>query len=326
MQQYENAVHLALEADDIDLACSCADLAACGPAGLQRELWLQCAKHVVQTQTSMEDAMAFLLRTDLLTVEDILPFFPDFSVIDGFKTEICDTLEGYVTRIDALKDDMDRTSTTAANIQQEIDRLSNRTVQIDAEHRCMQCVSPLLQRQLYLFPCRHGFHVDCLTQLVAQNLSPRRLRRLIQLQNELAAADGTLEQPTASPTKSKVSSSSLPLGSSLERLREHVRPQAIVDVITAGFSVGVASGRRVLAPLDPSMNIRRAAKDKASSQADSAAASVTSASWTAELDNLRAELNTIVAGACPICTLSVQNITVPFGDNQYHQDDDDWIV
>lgn len=326
MQQYENAVHLALEADDIDLACSCADLAACGPAGLQRELWLQCAKHVVQTQTSMEDAMAFLLRTDLLTVEDILPFFPDFSVIDGFKTEICDTLEGYVTRIDALKGDMDRTSTTAANIQQEIDRLSNRTVQIDAEHRCMQCVSPLLQRQLYLFPCRHGFHVDCLTQLVAQNLSPRRLRRLIQLQNELAAADGTLEQPTASPTKSKVSSSSLPLGSSLERLREHVRPQAIVDVITAGFSVGVASGRRVLAPLDPSMNIRRAAKDKASSQADSAAASVTSASWTAELDNLRAELNTIVAGACPICTLSVQNITVPFGDNQDHQDDDDWIV
>lgn len=326
MQQYENAVHLALEANDIDLACSCADLAARGPPGLQRELWLQCAKHVVQTQTSMEEAMAFLLRTDLLTVEDILPFFPDFSVIDGFKTEICDTLENYVTRIDALKDDMDRTSITAVNIQQDIDQLSKRTIEVDAEHRCMQCSTALLQRQLYLFPCRHGFHADCLTQLVAQHLSPRRLRRLLQLQNELAAADGTLEPSPTSPTKSKVSSSSLPLGSSLERLREHVRPQAIVDAITAGFTVGVASGRRVLAPLDPSMSIRRAAKDKASSQTDSATTSVMSPSWTAELDNLRAELNTIVAGACPICTLCVQNITAPFTDDTDHQDDDDWIV
>lgn len=327
LQQYENAVHLALEANDIDLACSCADLAAHGPSGLQRELWLQCAKHVVQSQASMEDAMAFLHRTDLLTVEDILPFFPDFSVIDGFKTEICDTLEGYVTRIDALKENMERTSVTAANIQQDIDRLSKRTIEIDTEHRCMQCATALLQRQFYLFPCRHGFHADCLTQLVTQHLSSRRLRRLLQLQNELAAADGTSEPRPTSPTKSKVSSSSFPLSTSLERLREHVRPQAIVDAITAGLSVGVASGRRALAPLDPSMSIRPASKGKSSTQAESANASVTSASWTAQLDKLRAELNTIVAGTCPICTLSVRNITAPFPDEKDHEGDDaDWIV
>ena len=271
--------------------------------------------------------MAFLHRTDLLTVEDVLPFFPDFSVIDGFKTEICDTLEGYVTRIDALKENMERTSVTAANIQQDIDRLSKRTIEIDTEHRCMQCATALLQRQFYLFPCRHGFHADCLTQLVTQHLSSRRLRRLLQLQNELAAADGTSEPPPTSPTKPKVSSSSFPLSTSLERLREHVRPQAIVDAITAGLSVGVASGRRALAPLDPSMSIRPASKGKSSTQAESANASVTSASWTAQLDKLRAELNTIVAGTCPICTLSVRNITAPFPDEKDHEGDDaDWIV
>ena len=191
----------------------------------------------------------------------------------------------------------------------------------------MQCATALLQRQFYLFPCRHGFHADCLTQLVTQHLSSRRLRRLLQLQNELAAADGTSEPRPTSPTKSKVSSSSFPLSTSLERLREHVRPQAIVDAITAGLSVGVASGRRALAPLDPSMSIRPASKGRSSTQAESAKASVTSASWTAQLDKLRAELNTIVAGTCPSCTLSVRNITAPFPDEKDHEGDDaDWIV
>ena len=36
--------------------------------------------------------MAFLENTDLLKIEDILPFFPDFVVIDDFKEEICTAL------------------------------------------------------------------------------------------------------------------------------------------------------------------------------------------------------------------------------------------
>ena len=51
--------------------------------------------------------MRFLENTDLLKIEDILPFFPDFVVIDDFKDEICTALEGYSAHIDALKADMD---------------------------------------------------------------------------------------------------------------------------------------------------------------------------------------------------------------------------
>jgi hypothetical protein len=36
-------------------------------------------------------------------LEDILPFFPDFTLIDDFKDEICKSLEEYKTEIDDLK-------------------------------------------------------------------------------------------------------------------------------------------------------------------------------------------------------------------------------
>ena len=32
-------------------------------------------------------------------MEDILPFFPDFAVIDAFKTDICTSLEAYDARL-----------------------------------------------------------------------------------------------------------------------------------------------------------------------------------------------------------------------------------
>jgi vacuolar protein sorting-associated protein 18 len=45
--------------------------------------------------------MRFLESTDLLKIEDILPFFPDFVVIDDFKDEIANALESYSNQIES---------------------------------------------------------------------------------------------------------------------------------------------------------------------------------------------------------------------------------
>ena len=321
MDRHENAVHLALEAGDMELACRCAELAT--DHALRKELWLKCAQHVIRQEHGIQSAMEFLQRTSLLTLEDILPLFPDFVVIDGFKEEICDTLETYVTQIDALKSEMDRTTHTAELIQQDILSLSTRFLHMDADQACEDCGAPLLQRQMYLFPCRHGFHADCLTKEVTQHLPPRLLRRLLQLQEELAAlTQGGKEPETADTSQSPALAS---LGASvaqglsgtlkLDRLREHVRPQAIVDAISTGFSVGVASGRRVLAPLDPFAEPvvhARSADDDTKAEAAAPTADVHSLQMLANVDAVRSEMNTIVAGACPVCTLSVQHLALPF--------------
>ena len=61
---------------------------------LRKKLWLMIAKHVVEQEKgtkreNIRKAIAFLKETDgLLKIEDILPFFPDFALIDDFKVQL----------------------------------------------------------------------------------------------------------------------------------------------------------------------------------------------------------------------------------------------
>ena len=111
-------------------------------------------------------AMAFLESTDLLKIEDILPFFPDFVVIDDFKTEICSALESYAAKIDELKREMDEATASAENIKRDIAALSDRFVAVEQGDRCWKCGLALLSRQFYAFSCQHVFHVECLITMV----------------------------------------------------------------------------------------------------------------------------------------------------------------
>ena len=43
------------------------------------------ARHVVEEEKDVKRAMDFLHECELLKIEDILPFFPDFVTIDHFK-------------------------------------------------------------------------------------------------------------------------------------------------------------------------------------------------------------------------------------------------
>jgi hypothetical protein len=54
------------------------------------------------SQLDVNEAMAILEESRLLKIEDILPFFPDFVVIDDFKPEICKSLQEYSERIKVM--------------------------------------------------------------------------------------------------------------------------------------------------------------------------------------------------------------------------------
>ena len=97
---------------------------------MRKRLWLAIARHVVQvnqtnqyilfnfniniplvnhhtqSKRDIKTAMSFLQECDLLQIEDILPFFPDFTRIDEFRDEICASLEDYGTHIQKLKQTM----------------------------------------------------------------------------------------------------------------------------------------------------------------------------------------------------------------------------
>lgn len=120
--------------------------------------------------------MRFLESTDLIKIEDILPFFPDFVVIDDFKTEIFAALEEYSAKIDELKAEMDEATASAESIKRDIDGLANRFITIEQSDKCWKCGLTLVTRQFYVFPCQHVFHADCLITLVRHPMILRDLR------------------------------------------------------------------------------------------------------------------------------------------------------
>ncbi|KAH7116985.1 Pep3/Vps18/deep orange family-domain-containing protein [Dendryphion nanum] len=185
MGQYGQAVDLALKYDEVELASSVADRSDTEPA-LRKKLWLAIAKKVISQSSGIKTAIEFLRRVDLLRIEDLIPFFPDFVVIDDFKEEICTALEDYSRKIDELKQEMDESEETATHIKADIKALDQRYAIVEPGERCYVCSLPLLARQFFVFPCQHAFHSDCLAKKVVELAGIARGKRISELQMEVS--------------------------------------------------------------------------------------------------------------------------------------------
>ncbi|KAF2141898.1 uncharacterized protein K452DRAFT_271778 [Aplosporella prunicola CBS 121167] len=185
MSQYVQAVDLALKYNEIDLASSVADRPESDPA-LRKKLWLAVAKKVISQSTGIKPAIDFLKRSDLLRIEDLIPFFPDFVVIDDFKDEICAALEEYSRQIDALKKEMDESTQTATHIKAEIRQLDTRYAIVEPGEKCYICRLPLLAKQFFVFPCQHAFHSECLGKKVVKLAGVWKATRIKELQTEVS--------------------------------------------------------------------------------------------------------------------------------------------
>ncbi|XHG00353.1 hypothetical protein AWENTII_003814 [Aspergillus wentii] len=190
MGQYLQAVELALKHKDIELAAIVADRPD-GNDKLRKKLWLLVAeKKIQQPGTGIKDAIEFLRRCELLRIEDLIPFFPDFVVIDDFKDEICTALEDYSRHIDALRQEMDNSAQTARQIRSEIAELDTRYAIVEPGEKCWICSLPVLSRQFFVFPCQHAFHSDCLGKEVLEGAGGKK-KYIRDLQAQLSRGDIT---------------------------------------------------------------------------------------------------------------------------------------
>ncbi|KAI0382845.1 Pep3/Vps18/deep orange family-domain-containing protein [Hypomontagnella monticulosa] len=185
MGQYVQAVDLALSHNEVEYASVIADRPMSNPA-LRKKLWLAVARKVISQSNGIKTAIEFLKRCDLLKIEDLIPFFPDFVVIDDFKDEICTALEDYSRNIDSLKKEMDESSQTAANIKVDIAALDHRYAIVEPGEKCYVCALPLLSRQFFVFPCQHAFHSDCLGRKVLEQAGVAKSRRIKECQVQIS--------------------------------------------------------------------------------------------------------------------------------------------
>ena len=205
MGQYTSAVTLALKHNEIELASLIADRPS-GPS-VRKKLWLAVAKKVIsqnsstssaalgkegeENKGSIKTALEFLKRCPLLRIEDLIPFFPDFVIIDDFKDEICAALESYSQHIDALKSEMDDSAATAESIKADIVGLDKRYAIVEPGESCRVCGLPLLSRQFFVFPsCQHGFHSDCLGRKVLEGSGLTVRGRIRELQGSIGRGVG----------------------------------------------------------------------------------------------------------------------------------------
>ncbi|XP_042519518.1 vacuolar sorting protein 18-like [Macadamia integrifolia] len=211
MSMHEEAVALALMVDT-ELAMAEADKVE-DDEDLRKKLWLMVAKHVIEQEKgakreNIRKAIAFLKETDgLLKIEDILPFFPDFALIDDFKEAICSSLEDYNKQIEQLKQEMNDATHGADNIRNDISALAQRYAVIDRDEDCGVCRRKILivggTRQVargytsagpmapfYVFPCGHAFHAECLIAHVTGCSNQAQAEFVLDLQKQLSLLGG----------------------------------------------------------------------------------------------------------------------------------------
>eukprot|EP00898_Chlorokybus_atmophyticus_P003117 jgi/Chlat1/3806/Chrsp259S03935 len=223
---YEEAVSLALQVD-VGLAKQEANKPEDDDA-LRKRLWLRVAQHIVQSMAHQDQqangvdhevekenirrAISFLKETDgLLKIEDILPFFPDFVLIDDFKDAICASLEEYNRQIEALRAEMDDATRRAETIRKDISGLSQRCTVLSRDEPCGICARPLLAQDgstiitsnhagsvissnsnlpfapFYAFPCSHAFHSDCLLTHVFKVSGTTQRERITDLKRQVTS-------------------------------------------------------------------------------------------------------------------------------------------
>ncbi|KAL7027445.1 hypothetical protein ACKWTF_005444 [Chironomus riparius] len=129
---------------------------------LKRKLWLTIAEYEIRRKENVQEALELLRTTDLLRIEDLLPFFPDFQKIDHFKEAICDSLKEYNRKIHEQRKEMEESAEAAENVRKSIQAFKNRSVTISGQDKCSYCGVFLLLKPFFLFPCSHKFHSDCL--------------------------------------------------------------------------------------------------------------------------------------------------------------------
>ncbi|KAJ6693353.1 hypothetical protein OIU85_004151 [Salix viminalis] len=215
MSMHEEAVALALQVDP-ELAMAEADKVE-DDEDLRKKLWLMVAKHVIEQEKgtkreNIRKAIAFLKETDgLLKIEDILPFFPDFALIDDFKEAICSSLEDYNNQIEMLKQEMNDATHGADNIRNDISALAQRYAVIDRDEECGVCKRKILivgqMAPFYVFPCGHAFHVHCLIAHVTCSVNETQAVTILDLQKQLTLlGDGARKDMNGGITEDSITS------------------------------------------------------------------------------------------------------------------------
>ncbi|XGW10958.1 hypothetical protein V3C99_012449 [Haemonchus contortus] len=149
----------------------------------RRRIWLKIASFVIGKGENAADSLALLKESgDVISIQDILPFFPDFTEIKDFKEPLCECLKEHSVKIQELQQAMKDATLMAQEIREKTERLRDRVTIVKAGDVCAKCERSLIGRPFHAHHCRHFFHRECLEEEMMPFLSEESKARLADLE------------------------------------------------------------------------------------------------------------------------------------------------
>jgi len=163
-----------------------------------KRLWLMIARNAAANAgTTSRDGKDIVARVvmvlkdcgpDILSIEDVLPFLPDFAQIDQFKDEICDALASYSSKIERYLKEMNECDQACDALRDELSRLKTVGTRVRADARCAFTNRRVLEEgePFYAFPSGYVALESALKREVMPYLNERQVERVKFLEGELA--------------------------------------------------------------------------------------------------------------------------------------------
>lgn len=185
MQQYYDAVNLALESHDADLQELAIKWASkTNNENLKKKLWLKIAKHYLAFS---DDKVIELLQHDdcPIKIADIISFFDDDQKISSFKQLIEDSLKEYNKKIEDYNLKLGKYEKISEYLKKKNQALSKKFYVVDFDKKCDICSKNVFNDVFYYFNCTHVFHRSCIKRKFEEYGLEERLMNIYIAEKEI---------------------------------------------------------------------------------------------------------------------------------------------
>lgn len=169
----------------------------------RKRLWLMIAKaSTADGSRGGKDVVSRVVSVlkdcgpDVLSIEDVLPFLPDFAQIDQIKDEICEALTSYSSKIDGFLREMSNCDQLCETVRQEIFRLKNHQMKLKTDARCALTNQRIVScgEAFYVFPSGYVFLASALKSYVLPLLDDKQRARVEELTKQMSSSGNELSK------------------------------------------------------------------------------------------------------------------------------------
>ncbi|KAL4455337.1 hypothetical protein ABPG74_012489 [Tetrahymena malaccensis] len=194
----------------------------------QKKLMLQVAKYYLEKDNIFE-VIDLLQQYPALQIEEILDSFSESVDVQKVTEQICNGLEQKNKKIEELRILIKAYSLAADKIKSDLNKI-NKYVIIKQDKTCRECNRALYTDSFYIFPCKHGFHQNCLIYKVIKNDDDQmKLEKINKLNKQIEQIQKSIESLN---TRQRASSEGLDIGlfnNPLNKLVNFVASHAIEE-------------------------------------------------------------------------------------------------